>query len=171
MPDGMARRVNTTFYDRKRDLMQWRVEWLFHGPGRRRRRRGRRREKRKTPARRCRYENAKVDETATIGSALRAHFAGSGTPRVCTSSGGLETRRESVSRSGGREGAGGRDRDLPRRRGAARGQPRFHRLALDNATFRENLNGKRVLEFPTLHVAVLPEDEAAFPLVPPGDNS
>jgi hypothetical protein len=43
-------------------------------------------------------------------------------------------------------------------------------LALD-ATLRENLDGKRVLEFPTLHVAVLPEDEAAFPLVPAGDNS
>ena len=32
MPDGMARRVaNTTFYDRRRDVLQWRVEWLFHG--------------------------------------------------------------------------------------------------------------------------------------------
>ena len=31
MPDGLSRRVaNTTFYDRRRDMLQWRVEWLFH---------------------------------------------------------------------------------------------------------------------------------------------
>ena len=33
MPDGMTRRVaNTTHYDRRRDLMRWRVEWLFRAP-------------------------------------------------------------------------------------------------------------------------------------------
>ena len=90
-----------------------------------------------------------------------------GTPRVCTSSGGLGTaaRERSLEAEGAKapEGAIGIFLAAEGRRAD---DPRFHRLALD-ATFRENLNGKRVLEFPTLHVAVLPEDEAAFPLVPP----
>ena len=34
MPVGMARRVaNTTFFDRRRNVMRWRVEWTFHAAG------------------------------------------------------------------------------------------------------------------------------------------
>jgi hypothetical protein len=35
-------------------------------------------------------------------------------------------------------------------------------MRLDD-TLRANLQGHRVLEFPTLHAAVLPEDAARFP--------
>ena len=164
MPDGMARRVaNTTFYDRKRDLMQWRVEWLFHGPPTARdddeEKNGRVGVEKVAPV--ARTEDAKVDETATIGSALRAHFA----PGPGNAARLHELRRFRSLRER-------RKAETPATIGiflAAEGRraddPRFHRLALD-ATLRENLNGKRVLEFPTLHVAVLPEDENAFPLVP-----
>jgi len=164
MPDGMARRVaNTTFYDRKRDLMQWRVEWLFHGPPTARdddeEKNGRVGVEKVAPV--ARAEDAKVDETATIGSALRAHFA----PGPGNAARLHELRRFRSLRER-------RKAETPATIGiflAAEGRraddPRFHRLALD-ATLRENLNGKRVLEFPTLHVAVLPEDENAFPLVP-----
>jgi len=167
MPDGMKRRIaNTTFYDRKRDLMQWRVEWLFHGP---RAPRDEEKKEKKKPTPVARAEDAKVDETATIGSALRAHFApGPGNAarlHELRRFKGLpfelrETAKAPESAIGIFLAAEGRRAD----------DPRFHRLALD-ATLRENLDGKRVLEFPTLHVAVLPEDEAAFPLVPAGDNS
>ena len=164
MPDGMARRVaNTTFYDRKRDLMQWRVEWLFHGPPTARdddeEKNGRVGVEKVAPV--ARAEDAKVDETATIGSALRAHFA----PGPGNAARLHELRRFRSLRER-------RKAETPATIGiflAAEGRraddPRFHRLALD-ATLRENLNGKRVLEFPRLHVAVLPEDENAFPLVP-----
>ena len=158
MPDGMARRVaNTTFYDRKRDLMQWRVEWLFHGPPTARDADEGKKGKNAPVAR---AENAKVDETATIGSALRAHFA----PGPGNAARLHELRRFRSLREG-------HEAETPSTIGiflAVEGRraddPRFHRLALD-ATLRENLDGKRVLEFPTMHVAVLPEDEAAFPLV------
>ena len=158
MPDGMARRVaNTTFYDRKRDLMQWRVEWLFHGPPTARDADEGKKGKNAPVAR---AENSKVDETATIGSALRAHFA----PGPGNAARLHELRRFRSLREG-------HEAETPSTIGiflAVEGRraddPRFHRLALD-ATLRENLDGKRVLEFPTMHVAVLPEDEAAFPLV------
>ena len=169
MPDGMARRVaNTTFYDRKRDLMQWRVEWLFHGPPTARD--ADEGKKEKTP--RSRAENAKVDETATIGSALRAHFApGPGNAaRLHELRRFRDPARERSLEAEGAKAPEGAIGIFLAAEGRRADDPRFHRLALD-ATFRENLNGKRVLEFPTLHVAVLPEDEAAFPLVPAGDNS
>ena len=170
MPDGMARRVaNTTFYDRKRDLMQWRVEWLFHGPPTAR---DADEGKKGKSAPVARAENAKVDETATIGSALRAHFAPG--PGNAARLHELRRFRSLQERTNKNENENENETSSIGIFLAAEGRraddPRFHRLALD-ATFRENLNGKRVLEFPTLHVAVLPEDEAAFPLVPAGDNS
>ena len=39
--------------------------------------------------------------------------------------------------------------------------PRFHKLNL-NETIRANLAGKTIVEFPTMHVAVLPEDAKMF---------
>jgi len=170
MPDGMARRVaNTTFYDRKRDLMQWRVEWLFHGPPTAR---DADEGKKGKSAPVARAENAKVDETATIGSALRAHFApGPGNAaRLHELRRFRDPARERSLEAEGAKAPEGAIGIFLAAEGRRADDPRFHRLALD-ATFRENLNGKRVLEFPTLHVAVLPEDEAAFPLVPAGDNS
>ena len=169
MPDGMARRVaNTTFYDRKRDLMQWRVEWLFHGPPAPRDAG----EEKKKPIPVARAEDAKVDETATSGSALRAHFApGPGNAaRLHELRRFRDPARERSLEAEGAKAPEGAIGIFLAAEGRRADDPRFHRLALD-ATFRENLNGKRVLEFPTLHVAVLPEDEAAFPLVPAGDNS
>jgi hypothetical protein len=170
MPDGMKRRVaNTTFYDRKRDLMQWRVEWLFHGP---RAPRDEEKKEKKKPTPVARAEDAKVDETATIGSALRAHFApGPGNAaRLHELRRFRDPARERSLEAEGAKAPEGAIGIFLAAEGRRADDPRFHRLALD-ATFRENLNGKRVLEFPTLHVAVLPEDEAAFPLVPAGDNS
>jgi hypothetical protein len=164
MPDGMARRVaNTTFYDRKRDLMQWRVEWLFHGPPAPRDAG----EEKKKPIPVARAEDAKVDETATIGSALRAHFAPG--PGNAARLHELRRFRSLQERTNKNENENENETSSIGIFLAAEGRraddPRFHRLALD-ATLRENLNGKRVLEFPTLHVAVLPEDQDAFPLVP-----
>ena len=165
MPDGMARRVaNTTFYDRKRDLMQWRVEWLFHGPPTAR---DADEGKKGKSAPVARAENAKVDETATIGSALRAHFAPG--PGNAARLHELRRFRSLQERTNKNENENENETSSIGIFLAAEGRraddPRFHRLALD-ATLRENLNGKRVLEFPTLHVAVLPEDQDAFPLVP-----
>ena len=165
MPDGMARRVaNTTFYDRKRDLMQWRVEWLFHGPPTAR---DADEGKKGKSAPVARAENAKVDETATIGSALRAHFApGPGNAaRLHELRRFRDPARERSLEAEGAKAPEGAIGIFLAAEGRRADDPRFHRLALD-ATFRENLNGKRVLEFPTLHVAVLPEDQDAFPLVP-----
>lgn len=164
MPDGMKRRVaNTTFYDRKRDLMQWRVEWLFHGP-RAPRDAG---DEKKKPTPVARAEDAKVDETATIRSALRAHFAPG--PGNAARLHELRRFRSLQERTNKNENENENETSSIGIFLAAEGRraddPRFHRLALD-ATLRENLNGKRVLEFPTLHVAVLPEDQDAFPLVP-----
>ena len=165
MPDGMKRRVaNTTFYDRKRDLMQWRVEWLFHGPPTARDADEGKKGKNAPVAR---AENAKVDETATIGSALRAHFAPG--PGNAARLHELRRFRSLQERTNKNENENENETSSIGIFLAAEGRraddPRFHRLALD-ATLRENLNGKRVLEFPTLHVAVLPEDQDAFPLVP-----
>ena len=119
----MARRrvANTTFYDRKRDLMQWRVEWLFHAGARARD--ADEGKKEKTPRSRARRTPRWTRPRRSEARCARTSRRVPGTPRVCTSSGGFDPPRESVSRSGGREGAGGRDRDLPRRRGAARGRP------------------------------------------------
>ena len=163
MPDGMKRRIaNTTFYDRKRDLMQWRVEWLFHGPPR-----DEEKKEKKKPTPVARAEDAKVDETATIGSALRAHFAPG--PGNAARLHELRRFRSLQERTNKNENENENETSSIGIFLAAEGRraddPRFHRLALD-ATLRENLNGKRVLEFPTLHVAVLPEDQDAFPLVP-----
>ena len=51
---------------------------------------------------------------------------------------------------------------------AAEGRPandkRFYKLD-PSLTLQQCLQGKRVLEFPTLHVAVLPDDEEFFPQV------
>ena len=165
MPDGMARRVkNTTFYDRKRDLMQWRVEWLFHGP---RAPRDEEKKEKEKPTPVARAEDAKVDETATIGSALRAHFAPG--PGNAARLHELRRFRSLQERTNKNENENENETSSIGIFLAAEGRraddPRFHRLALDS-TLRENLNGKRVLEFPTLHVAVLPEDQDAFPLVP-----
>jgi hypothetical protein len=165
MPDGMARRVaNTTFYDRKRDLMQWRVEWLFHGPCAPR---DEEKKEKKKPTPVARAEDAKVDETATIGSALRAHFAPG--PGNAARLHELRRFRSLQERTNKNENENENETSSIGIFLAAEGRraddPRFHRLALDS-TLRENLNGKRVLEFPTLHVAVLPEDQDAFPLVP-----
>jgi hypothetical protein len=163
MPDGMKRRIaNTTFYDRKRDLMQWRVEWLFHGPPR-----DEEKKEKKKPTPVARAEDAKVDETATIGSALRAHFAPG--PGNAARLHELRRFRSLQERTNKNENENENETSSIGIFLAAEGRraddPRLHRLALD-ATLRENLNGKRVLEFPTLHVAVLPEDQDAFPLVP-----
>ena len=165
MPDGMKRRIaNTTFYDRKRDLMQWRVEWLFHGP---RAPRDEEKKEKKKPTPVARAEDAKVDETATIGSALRAHFAPG--PGNAARLHELRRFRSLQERTNKNENENENETSSIGIFLAAEGRraddPRLHRLALD-ATLRENLNGKRVLEFPTLHVAVLPEDQDAFPLVP-----
>ena len=45
---------------------------------------------------------------------------------------------------------------------------RYHKRD-PSSTLRECLKGKRVLEFPTLHVAVLPDDSEFFPLVEDGE--
>ena len=163
MPDGMKRRIaNTTFYDRKRDLMQWRVEWLFHGP---RAPRDEEKKEKKKPTPVARAEDAKVDETATIGSALRAHFApGPGNAARLHELRRFRSLQERTNKNENENETSSIGIFLAAE-GRRADDPRFHRLALD-ATLRENLNGKRVLEFPTLHVAVLPEDQDAFPLVP-----
>ena len=163
MPDGMKRRIaNTTFYDRKRDLMQWRVEWLFHGP---RAPRDEEKKEKKKPTPVARAEDAKVDETATIGSALRAHFApGPGNAARLHELRRFRSLQERTNKNENENETSSIGIFLAAE-GRRADDPRLHRLALD-ATLRENLNGKRVLEFPTLHVAVLPEDQDAFPLVP-----
>jgi hypothetical protein len=163
MPDGMKRRVaNTTFYDRKRDLMQWRVEWLFHGP---RAPRDEEKKEKNKPTPVARAEDAKVDETATIGSALRAHFApGPGNAARLHELRRFRSLQERTNKNENENETSSIGIFLAAE-GRRADDPRFHRLTLDS-TLRENLNGKRVLEFPTLHVAVLPEDQDAFPLVP-----
>ena len=97
MPDGMARRVaNTTFYDRRRDRMQWRVEWLFHA-GARDPDPSAAASATTTTRIVARAEDAKLDENIALGDALRAHLvSGQAAPRVCTSFASrrrVETRR------------------------------------------------------------------------------
>jgi|TARA_B110000967_G_scaffold39535_1_gene39272 hypothetical protein len=189
MPDGMQRRVaNTTFYDRKRNLMQWRVEWLFHNS------RGEANEtetesdltsekdaskKSKQPASAARAEDAKVDETRILETAMRNHLV---------SGPGNAVRMHELRRlvlidreTERKKAAGGRDAESEKQSGAeksigvflpAEGHPandkRYHKLD-PSSTLRECLKGKRVLEFPTLHVAVLPDDSEFFPLVEDGE--
>jgi len=126
--------------------------------------RGEKKEKKKpTPV--ARAEDAKVDETATIGSALRAHFApGPGNAARLHELRRFRSLQERTNKNENENETSSIGIFLAAE-GRRADDPRFHRLALD-ATLRENLNGKRVLEFPTLHVAVLPEDQDAFPLVP-----
>ena len=155
MPDGMARRVaNTTFYDRRRDRMQWRVEWLFHA-GARDPDPSAAASATTTTRIVARAEDAKLDENIALGDALRAHLV-SGPGRAAR----LHELRRFVAAS---------KPDAPSELAvflAAEGQPandrRFHRLRTEE-TIRANLAGKRLVEFPTLHVAVLPEDEGTFP--------
>ena len=105
--------------------------------------------------RRARAEDAKLDENIALGDALRAHLV-SGPGRAAR----LHELRRFVAAS---------KPDAPSELAvflAAEGQPandrRFHRLRTEE-TIRANLAGKRLVEFPTLHVAVLPEDEGTFP--------
>ena len=191
MPDGMARRVcNTTFYDRRRDLFQWRVEWLFHassitgqgvvengdgscagsgdGGG----------SSRKThsimaPKPVARAEDAKVDETTTVLAALQKHLAqGPGRAarlhelrRFTAALKSLLTAAESDGGGGGGGGGDGSKSELAvflEKEGCPANAKRFYKLRLED-TLRANLEGKQLLEFPTLHVALLPEDASAFP--------
>ena len=151
MPDGMARRVaNTTFYDRRRDRMQWRVEWLFHAGAR-------------DPD-----PSAAASATTTTRIVARAEMPNSTNiarrrPRARLVS--AWPRRASARASPFRRRV---EPDAPLswrcfcRGRAAPGDRRFHRLRTEE-TIRANLAGKRLVEFPTLHVAVLPEDEGTFP--------
>ena len=140
---------------------------LFHGPPT-----ARDADEGKKKKRPGRARGERGGRAATIGSALRAHFApGPGNAaRLHELRRFRDPARERSLEAEGAKAPEGAIGIFLAAEGRRADDPRFHRLALD-ATFRENLNGKRVLEFPTLHVAVLPEDEAAFPLVPAGDNS
>jgi hypothetical protein len=179
MPDGMARRVaNTTFYDRRRDLMQWRVEWLFHAPhaewmpndestdSKTRLKR--------SPA--ARAEDAKVDETTILETALRKHLAagpGNAAARLheLRRFVAVDRERSKKKNTGGSAATGGGSESEKSiavffaAEGRPANDPRYHRLNVQKS-LRDNLRGKSVLEFPTMHVAVLPEDEKQFALMP-----
>ena len=75
-------------------------------------------------------------------------------PRVCTSFAVSSPRRNPTRRLSWR--------CFSPRRGNPQTTGGFHRLRTEE-TIRANLAGKRLVEFPTLHVAVLPEDEGTFP--------
>jgi len=174
MPDGMARRVaNTTFFDRKRNVMQWRVEWTFHAS----------REivnadddvdtagDEKTIERSSsvslRAEDPKLDESTTLLDALRVHLA-PGPGRAAR----LHQLRRFADAMKGATGmnAGedaGQSAKTPElavyleKEGCPANDKRYHRLDV-RKTLRECLEGKRVLEFPSMQVTVLPEDEGRF---------
>lgn len=185
MPDGMARRVsNTTFYDRRRDLLQWRVEWIFHatpsntsgdigsgagsdGNGGGGSRGGVGGAPKPRPV--AKAEDTKMDETTTLLAALQKHLE-QGPGRAARLH---ELRRFTAamktllagSGSGGSGGGGGGGGELAvflEKEGCPANAKRFYRLKLDD-TLKANLQGKRLLEFPTLLVAVLPEDANVFP--------
>jgi hypothetical protein len=182
MPDGMARRVaNTTFYDRRRDLLQWRVEWLFHGPsdggsdgsvgiggGRGGGGAGPGGAAAAKPV--ARAEDDKVEETTTVLAALQRHLEqGPGRAAQLHQLRRYTAAMKALLAGGGGGGKGEAKPDsVPslavylEKEGCPANAKRFFRLRLEE-TLRANLEGKRVLEFPTLHVAVLPEDAAAFP--------
>lgn len=178
MPDGMARRVaNTTIYDRKRNLMQWRVEWLFQAP------KGEtvadeglnaspKNSSKQLPSA-AKLEDAKVDETQVLSTAMRAHLT-SGPGRAAR----LHELRRFVMIDREKEKKKALPDDAENKKEsnaksigvflAAEGRPandkRFYKLD-PSLTLQQCLQGKRVLEFPTLHVAVLPDDEEFFPQV------
>ncbi len=154
MPDGMTRRVaNTTHYDRRRDLMRWRVEWLFRAPA-----------AASEPASvSASTSDAKVDETTILRDALAAHLR-----PVPGQAARLHRLRRFVAavKEGkeGEAGGGGGASELAvflAQDGRPANDPRFHKLNL-NETIRANLAGKTIVEFPTMHVAVLPEDANMF---------
>ena len=154
MPDGMTRRVaNTTHYDRRRDLMRWRVEWLFRAPA-----------AASEPASvSASTSDAKVDETTILRDALAAHLR-----PVPGQAARLHRLRRFVAavKEGkeGEAGGGGGASELAvflAQDGRPANDPRFHKLNL-NETIRANLAGKTIVEFPTMHVAVLPEDAKMF---------
>lgn len=190
MPDGMARRVaNTTFFDRRRDVLQWRIEWLFYGSDNGNRgvgnnsegingdsdregncicgspgagASGRRGAMLARPV--AKAEDAKVDETTTIFTALRKHLKqGPGQAARLH-----ELRRYTSAMKNATSSAGSSSNpatDLAvflEKEGCPANARRFFKLKLDD-TLKASLEGKRLLEFPTLHVAVLPEDAAKFP--------
>ena len=154
MPDGMTRRVaNTTHYDRRRDLMRWRVEWLFRAPA-----------AASEPASvSASTSDAKVDETTILRDALAAHLR-----PVPGQAARLHRLRRFVAavKEGkeGEAGGGGGASELAvflAQDGRPANDPRFRKLNL-NETIRANLAGKTIVEFPTMHVAVLPEDAKMF---------
>jgi hypothetical protein len=151
MPDGMTRRVaNTTHYDRRRDLMRWRVEWLFRAPA-----------AASEPASvSASTSDAKVDETTILRDALAAHLR----PGPGQAARLHRLRRFVAAVKEGKEGEAGGASELAvflAQDGRPANDPRFHKLNL-NETIRANLAGKTIVEFPTMHVAVLPEDAKMF---------
>lgn len=151
MPDGMTRRVaNTTHYDRRRDLMRWRVEWLFRAPA-----------AASEPASvSASTSDAKVDETTILRDALAAHLR----PVPGQAARLHRLRRFVAAVKEGKEGEAGGASELAvflAQDGRPANDPRFHKLNL-NETIRANLAGKTIVEFPTMHVAVLPEDAKMF---------
>ena len=171
MPDGMARRVaNTTFYDRRRDVLQWRVEWLFHGISSA--------SAVEIPdanddadadaaadavaaaaAAAAKAVDEKVDDTTTIAAALRRHFEQG--PGRAARLHQLRRFTDALKAMDKGDGGGASVCVYFEKHGCPANAKRYHRLSLEN-TFKENLAGKNVLEFPTLHVAVLPADAGKF---------
>ena len=161
MPDGMARRVaNTTFFDRRRNVMRWRVEWTFHAAGEGTKKDDGGVEKRRTsiePA--VTAEDAELDESTTLLDALRVHLA-PGPGRASR----LHRLRRFVDAIKGEEDPEGSTTALAvhmEKEGCPANDRRHYRLDAGK-TLRECLEGKRVVEFPRLHVTVLPEDEGKF---------
>ena len=161
MPDGMARRVaNTTFFDRRRNVMRWRVEWTFHAAGEGTKKDDGGVEKCRTsiePA--VTAEDAELDESTTLLDALRVHLA-PGPGRASR----LHRLRRFVDAIKGEEDPEGSTTALAvhmEKEGCPANDRRHYRLDAGK-TLRECLEGKRVVEFPRLHVTVLPEDEGKF---------
>ena len=125
MPDGMTRRVaNTTHYDRRRDLMRWRVEWLFRAPA-----------AASEPASvSASTSDAKVDETTILRDALAAHLR----PVPGQAARLHRLRRFVAAVKEGKEGEAGGASELAvflAQDGRPANDPRFHKLNL-NETIR-----------------------------------
>jgi len=104
--------------------------------------------------------DAKVDETTILRDALAAHLR----PVPGQAARLHRLRRFVAAVKEGKEGEAGGASELAvflAQDGRPANDPRFHKLNL-NETIRANLAGKTIVEFPTMHVAVLPEDAKMF---------
>ena len=106
-------------------------------------------------------DDAKVEETTTVLAALQKHLKqGPGRAARLHQLRRYTAAMKTLLAGGG--GGGGELAVFLEKEGCPANAKRFFKLKLDD-TLRANLEGKRLLEFPTLHVAVLPEDAHVFP--------